>query len=155
MVKTLIFLDRPFLRHHHWRQVPLIVTSRQKQEAKYYSICSLWPCWVGPIGNKGFSDGKKKIILSVWWKTGRSPLAFTPLFGEENCNIGSLAVGSTERPGISRMTIILDVRPESGRCRSGPLNRITSLVKVKRIDDDASVLMELARSWLTRRMKEN
>ena len=87
---------------------------------------------------------KNKIILSVWVEDKAGVLwHVTQLFGEENCNIGSLAVGSTERPGISRMTIILDGDQKSVDVVLSRLNRITSLVKVKRIDDDESVLMEL------------
>ena len=87
---------------------------------------------------------KNKIILSVWVEDKAGVLwHVTQLFGEENCNIGSLAVGSTERPGISRMTIILDGDQKAVDVVLARLNRITSLVKVKRIDDDESVLMEL------------
>ena len=87
---------------------------------------------------------RNKNILSVWVEDKAGVLwHVTQLFGEENCNIESLAVGSTERPGISRMTIIVDGDDRSVDVVLTRLNRITSLVKVKRIDDDESVLMEL------------
>jgi len=86
----------------------------------------------------------KKNILSVWVEDKAGVLwHVTQLFGEENCNIESLAVGSTERPGISRMTIIVGGDDQAVDVVLARLNRITSLVKVKRIDDDESVMMEL------------
>jgi acetolactate synthase-1/3 small subunit len=88
---------------------------------------------------------KEKTILSVWVEDKAGVLwHVTQLFGEENCNISSLAVGSTEKPGISRMTIIVDGARESVAVVLARLNMITSLVKVKQISDEESVLMELA-----------
>ena len=87
---------------------------------------------------------KKKKVLSVWVEDKAGVLwRVTQLFGEENCNIESLAVGSSEGAGVSRMTIIVDGDDQSVDTVLARLNRITSLVKVKKIDDDESVLMEL------------
>ncbi|NLM78091.1 MAG: acetolactate synthase small subunit [Ruminococcaceae bacterium] len=86
----------------------------------------------------------KMSIISVWVEDKAGVLwHITQLFGEANCNINSLAVGSTEKPGISRMTIIVDGDSSAIDVVLASLNRITSLVKVKKIDDDESVLMEL------------
>ena len=87
----------------------------------------------------------KKRILSVWVEDKTGVLGrVTQLFGEQHCNIESLAVGSTERPGISRMTIIVGGEDESVDTVLSQLNRITNLIKVTRIDSEESVLMELA-----------
>lgn len=87
---------------------------------------------------------EKKIILSVWVEDKAGVLwHVSQLFGEQNCNIESLTVGSTEKPGVSRMTILVNGEDQSIDTVIASLNRITSLIKVKRIDDEESVLMEL------------
>ena len=87
----------------------------------------------------------KKNIISVWVEDKAGVLwHVTQLFGEQNCNIESLAVGATEKPGVARMTIIVAGDDESVDTVLNRLNRITSLIKIKRIDNDESVLMELA-----------
>lgn len=86
----------------------------------------------------------KKTIMAVWVEDKTGVLwHVTQLFGEENCNIESLSVGSTEKPGVARMTIIVNGEDEAVKLVMSRLNRITSLIKVKKIDDDESVLMEL------------
>lgn len=86
----------------------------------------------------------RKTILSVWVEDRAGVLwHVTQLFGEANCNIESLAVGSTEKPGVARMTILVDGDSEAVDSVISRLNRITDLVKIKRIDNDESVLMEL------------
>ena len=86
----------------------------------------------------------KKTILSVWVEDKPGVLwHVTELFGEENCNIESLAVGSTEKPGVARMTIIVDGEHEAVEKVITRLNRVTNLVKIKRINDAETVLLEL------------
>ncbi|HBP37817.1 MAG TPA: acetolactate synthase small subunit [Clostridiales bacterium] len=86
----------------------------------------------------------KKTILSVWVEDKAGVLwHVSQLFGEHNCNIASLTVGGTEKPGVSRMTIIVNGEEQSVDTVIAKLNRITSLIKIKRIDDEESVLMEL------------
>jgi acetolactate synthase-1/3 small subunit len=87
----------------------------------------------------------KKTILSVWVEDRVGVLwHVSQLFGEQSCNIESLAVGKTEKPGVARMTIITEGESHQLREVIKNLNRLTSLVKVKIIDDDESVLMELS-----------
>ncbi len=86
----------------------------------------------------------RKTILSVWVEDRAGVLwHVSQLFGEANCNIESLAVGATEKPGVVRMTIIVDGDNTAVDTVISRLNRITDLVKIKRIDNDESVLMEL------------
>ncbi len=86
----------------------------------------------------------KKTILSVWVEDRPGVLwHVTELFGEENCNIESLAVGSTEKPGVARMTIIVAGEHDAVERVIARLNRVTNLVKIKRINDAETVLMEL------------
>jgi acetolactate synthase-1/3 small subunit len=86
----------------------------------------------------------KKTILSVWVEDRPGVLwHVTELFGEENCNIESLAVGSTEKPHVARMTIIAEAEQAALEKVISRLNRVTNLIQVKRVDDSESVLMEL------------
>ncbi|NLW11043.1 MAG: acetolactate synthase small subunit [Clostridiaceae bacterium] len=91
------------------------------------------------------SGQKEKIIISVWVEDRAGVLGHvTQLFGEQNCNIESLAVGQTEKNGISRMTIIIDGSRQDAAAVMSRLNRITNLIQVKQIDTNESVQMELA-----------
>jgi acetolactate synthase I/III small subunit len=86
----------------------------------------------------------KKTVISVWVEDKAGVLwHVSQLFGEQDCNISSLTVGSTEKPGISRMTIIVEGEPHMVKPVLSKLNRLPSLVKVRIIDDEESVLMEL------------
>jgi acetolactate synthase-1/3 small subunit len=86
----------------------------------------------------------KKTIISVWVEDKAGVLwHVSQLFGEQDCNIESLTVGGTEKAGVSRMTIIVGGESQQVRDVMKKLNRLTSLIKVKIIDDDESVLMEL------------
>ena len=89
--------------------------------------------------------GVNKTIISVWVEDKPGILwHVTQLFGEQNFNIESLAVGSTEKPGIARMTIIVAGDSHAVDAVLNQLNRMPDLVKVKQIDHDDSVSMELA-----------
>lgn len=91
------------------------------------------------------SGQKEKIIISVWVEDRAGVLGHvTQLFGEQNCNIESLAVGQTEKTGISRMTIIIDGSRKDAETVMSHLNRLTNLIQVKQIDQNESVQMELA-----------
>jgi acetolactate synthase-1/3 small subunit len=88
---------------------------------------------------------ENKIVISVWVEDKAGVLwHVSQLFGEQNCNIESLTVGGTEKPGVSRMTIIVNGEDHSVDKVIASLNRITNLIKVRRIDNEESVLMELA-----------
>ncbi len=87
----------------------------------------------------------KKNVISVWVEDKAGVLwHVSQLFAEQNCNIDSLTVGATEKPGISRMTIIVGGDEVSVDKVIASLNRLTNLIKVRKIDNDESVLMELA-----------
>lgn len=91
------------------------------------------------------SKHHKKIILSVWVEDKVGVLSHvTELFGAENCNIESLAVGGTEKPGVSRITITIAGDQTHVNSVISKLHRLSCLVKIERIDDEESILMELA-----------
>jgi len=88
---------------------------------------------------------EKKTILSVWVEDKTGVLwHISQLFGEENCNIESLTAGKTEKPGMARMTIIVNGTDDAVDAVITKLNMNTNLIKVRRIDPEESVLMELS-----------
>jgi len=66
------------------------------------------------------------------------------LFSRRGFNIESLAVGITENPEISRMTIVVDGDDHTVEQVSKQLNKLIDVIKVKELDDAESVRRELA-----------
>ena len=86
-----------------------------------------------------------KNVLSVWVENQAGVLSrVAGLFSEMGFNIDSLAVGVTERSDVSRMTIVADGDDELVDCIISKLNKITNLIKIKKIAQSESVLRELA-----------
>lgn len=61
------------------------------------------------------------------------------LFARRGFNIKSLAVGETERPDISRMTIIVDVAQAPLEQVIKQLNKLVNVLKVVELDPDQTV----------------
>lgn len=66
------------------------------------------------------------------------------LFRRRVFNIASLTVGSTERPGISRMTIVLDSGRTSSERLAGHLRKLVNVLRVEDVTDRPAVLHDLA-----------
>ncbi len=66
------------------------------------------------------------------------------LFSRRGFNIESLAVGITENPEVSRMTIVVDGDDYTVEQVSKQLNKLIDVIKVKKLDDKDSVSRELA-----------
>jgi len=66
------------------------------------------------------------------------------LFSRRGFNIDSLAVGVTENPDISRMTIVVDGDDYVVEQVSKQLNKLVDVIKIKNLDDSESVSRELA-----------
>jgi acetolactate synthase I/III small subunit len=66
------------------------------------------------------------------------------LFRRLNVNIVSLTVGASERPGISRMTIVADSSPSAGHRIMASLYKLENVLDVDDIGQHASVSRELA-----------
>jgi acetolactate synthase I/III small subunit len=66
------------------------------------------------------------------------------LFRRLNINIHSLAVGASERAGISRMTIVADASPSAGHRIMASLYKLENVVEVDDIDRFSSISRELA-----------
>lgn len=65
------------------------------------------------------------------------------LFSRRGFNIDSLAVGPTEHPDVSRMTIVVNVEDLPLEQVTKQLNKLVNVLKVVELDLDASVQREL------------
>jgi len=66
------------------------------------------------------------------------------LFSRRGFNIDSLAVGVTENPEISRMTIVVDGDDYIVEQVTKQLNKLVDVIKIKELDESDSVSRELA-----------
>ena len=65
------------------------------------------------------------------------------LFSRRGFNIDSLAVGPTEHPEISRMTIVVNVEDSPLEQVTKQLNKLVEVIKIVELDNDAAVTREL------------
>jgi acetolactate synthase-1/3 small subunit len=65
------------------------------------------------------------------------------LFARRGFNIHSLAVGPTEHPEVSRMTVVVDVDTLPLEQVTKQLNKLISVIKIVELDASASVQREL------------
>ena len=65
------------------------------------------------------------------------------LFSRRGFNIDSLAVGPTEHPDISRMTIVVNVEESPLEQVTKQLNKLVEVIKIVELDTSASVSREL------------
>jgi acetolactate synthase-1/3 small subunit len=65
------------------------------------------------------------------------------LFSRRGFNIDSLAVGPTEHPEVSRMTIVVNVEDSPLEQVTKQLNKLVEVIKIVELDGGASVSREL------------
>src|SRR6201992_4417224 len=65
------------------------------------------------------------------------------LFSRRSFNIDSLAVGETENPDVSRITIVVNADSSPLEQVTKQLNKLVNVLKIVELDDDASVQREL------------
>ncbi len=65
------------------------------------------------------------------------------LFARRGFNIESLAVGPTELPGVSRMTIVVNVEDLPLEQITKQLNKLINVLKIVELEADASVQREI------------
>jgi acetolactate synthase-1/3 small subunit len=65
------------------------------------------------------------------------------LFARRGFNIHSLAVGPTEVPDVSRMTVVVDVEDQPLEQVTKQLNKLVSVIKIVELDPGAAVQREL------------
>ncbi len=66
------------------------------------------------------------------------------LFSRRGFNIDSLAVGVTENPDVSRMTIVVDGDEYTVEQVSKQLNKLIDVIKLKTLEEEEAVRRELA-----------
>ena len=66
------------------------------------------------------------------------------LFRRRAFNIDSLTVGRTEKPGVSRMTIVVDTDEAGGRRLEAHLYKLINVLLVENVTAEAAVYRELA-----------
>jgi acetolactate synthase-1/3 small subunit len=64
------------------------------------------------------------------------------LFARRGFNIESLAVGKSEIPGLSRITVVVDVEQGPLEQVTKQLNKLVNVIKIVELDPDASVYRE-------------
>jgi acetolactate synthase I/III small subunit len=65
------------------------------------------------------------------------------LFARRNFNIHSLAVGPTENPDVSRITVVVDVEELPLEQVTKQLNKLVNVIKIVELEQSASVQREL------------
>lgn len=65
------------------------------------------------------------------------------LFARRGFNIESLAVGPTEKAGVSRMTIVVNVDEQPLEQVTKQLNKLVNVIKIVELDPERSVTREL------------
>jgi acetolactate synthase-1/3 small subunit len=65
------------------------------------------------------------------------------LFARRGFNIHSLAVGPTEHPSVSRMTVVVDVEDLPLEQVTKQLNKLVNVIKIVELEQSASVQREL------------
>ncbi len=86
-----------------------------------------------------------KHILSVLVENRSGVLSrVAGLFSRRGFNIESLAVGVTENPEVSRMTIVVDGDEYTVEQVSKQLNKLIDIIKIRALENSESVSRELA-----------
>jgi acetolactate synthase I/III small subunit len=65
------------------------------------------------------------------------------LWSRRGFNIESLAVGRTEQPGVSRMTVVVDVEDMPLEQVTKQLNKLVNVIKIVELEPSSSVQREL------------
>ncbi len=87
---------------------------------------------------------KNRHTLSVLVENKPGVLArIAALFSRRGFNIDSLAVGPTEVPEVSRMTIVVDAEKQPLEQVTKQLNKLINVIKIVELDDHSSVAREL------------
>jgi acetolactate synthase-1/3 small subunit len=85
-----------------------------------------------------------KHTLSVLVENKPGVLArIAALFSRRGFNIDSLAVGPTEHPSVSRMTVVVDVEDQPLEQVTKQLNKLVNVLKIVELDAGQSVQREL------------
>ena len=67
----------------------------------------------------------------------------TSLFSRRGYNIASLTVGRTEKPGVSRMTIVVEADEHAARLVEANLYKLVNVLRVEDVTEEATVIRDL------------
>src|ERR671911_704602 len=85
-----------------------------------------------------------KHTLSILVENKPGTLArIAAMFARRGFNIDSLAVGPTEHPSVSRMTVVVDVEDQPLEQVTKQLNKLINVLKIVELDPALSVQREL------------
>jgi acetolactate synthase-1/3 small subunit len=85
-----------------------------------------------------------KHTLSVLVENKPGVLArIASLFSRRSFNIDSLAVGPTEHPAISRMTVVVDAEDQPLEQVTKQLNKLVNVIKIVELESEQAVRREL------------
>ena len=98
----------------------------------------LGPEFVKPVDDPGGGTGRMSLhTVSVLVEDQPGVLTqVSSLFARRGFNIHSLAVGTTERSGMSRMTIVVEVTAKPLEQVTKQLNKLVSVIKVTELEPD-------------------
>ena len=89
------------------------------------------------------SDRSSKHTLSVLVEDNPGVLTrISALFSRRGFNIDSLAVGPTEHPDVSRITVVVDVEDHPLEQVTKQLNKLVNVIKIVELEPAASVQRE-------------
>ena len=66
------------------------------------------------------------------------------LFRRRNFNIDSLAVGHSDQPGVSRMTIVIEADARTARLVEANLYKLVNVLRVEDVSQSPAVMRDLA-----------
>lgn len=97
-----------------------------------------------PTGTPDFVMSPNSQTLSVLVENKPGALTrVTALFSRRGYNISSLAVGPTEHPEISRITVVVDVEQHRLEQITKQLNKLVNVLKIVQLDPRQTVQREL------------
>jgi acetolactate synthase-1/3 small subunit len=83
-------------------------------------------------------------ILSVLVENSAGVLSqVTRMFSRKGYNIDSLAVGPTDNPAVSRITILIDVDDRTAEQVANQLSKLIPVMSVRRLKQDETISREL------------
>ena len=94
-------------------------------------------------GNQSKSRSLRTFVVYVEDKPGVLNRAVS-LFRRRNFNIDSLAVGHSDQPGVSRMTIVMDADANAARLVEANLYKLVNVLRVEDVSQSPAVMRDLA-----------
>ncbi len=98
----------------------------------------------GPVGAASNQTVHSRVITAVVYDKPGVLARISGLFRRRGLNIASLTVGHSEKPGLSRMTFVVEGPQNTVRHIAAQLDRLIDVIQVDDITDKNTVWRELA-----------